>query len=160
MILPLGRRRRASGFATTVLAGALAGLLAAAPALAKTPAADDRIGGSAYGSYLAARHAETISAIDDAARFMEQVLATDPDNDRIIGHAFVLLVNDGRMEQAEKLAVRATAKSSWAPLANMLLVLKAAKAGDFAGADKIRDELLTAGVILEDTKAGTRWKRK
>ncbi|MBI4165466.1 MAG: cysteine--tRNA ligase, partial [Acidobacteria bacterium] len=31
---------------------------------------------------------------------------------------------------------------------------------DFAGSDKIRDELLQAGVILEDTKAGTRWKRK
>ncbi len=31
---------------------------------------------------------------------------------------------------------------------------------DFAASDKIRDELLNAGVILEDTKAGTRWKRK
>ena len=31
---------------------------------------------------------------------------------------------------------------------------------DFAASDKIRDELLQAGVILEDTKAGTRWKRK
>lgn len=31
---------------------------------------------------------------------------------------------------------------------------------DFAASDKIRDELLSAGVILEDTKAGTRWKRK
>jgi len=31
---------------------------------------------------------------------------------------------------------------------------------DFARADESRDELLKAGVILEDTKAGTRWKRK
>lgn len=31
---------------------------------------------------------------------------------------------------------------------------------DFAASDRIRNELLTAGVILEDTKAGTRWKRK
>lgn len=36
----------------------------------------------------------------------------------------------------------------------------ARRRGDFASADKIRDELLNAGVILEDTKAGTRWKRK
>jgi cysteinyl-tRNA synthetase len=32
--------------------------------------------------------------------------------------------------------------------------------GDFTSADRIRVELLSAGVILEDTKVGTRWKRK
>ncbi len=32
--------------------------------------------------------------------------------------------------------------------------------GDFARADEIRRGLLEAGVILEDTKFGTRWKRK
>lgn len=38
---------------------------------------------------------------------------------------------------------------------------KAARAGgNYAESDRIRDELLKAGVILEDTKAGTRWKRK
>ncbi len=31
---------------------------------------------------------------------------------------------------------------------------------DFGESDRIRAELLEAGVILEDTKAGTRWKRK
>ena len=36
----------------------------------------------------------------------------------------------------------------------------ARRRGDFSSADKIRADLLTAGVILEDTKAGTRWKRK
>ncbi len=36
----------------------------------------------------------------------------------------------------------------------------ARRRGDFARADEIRASLLKAGVILEDTKAGTRWKRK
>jgi cysteinyl-tRNA synthetase len=36
----------------------------------------------------------------------------------------------------------------------------ARRKGDFARADQIRDELWNAGVVLEDTKAGTRWKRK
>ena len=31
---------------------------------------------------------------------------------------------------------------------------------DFGRADEIRDELLTRGIILEDTKDGVRWKRK
>jgi cysteinyl-tRNA synthetase len=36
----------------------------------------------------------------------------------------------------------------------------AKKARNFALADQIRDQLLEEGVILEDTKAGVRWKRK
>jgi cysteinyl-tRNA synthetase len=37
---------------------------------------------------------------------------------------------------------------------------QAKKARNFAEADRIRDELLALGVILEDTKDGVRWKRK
>jgi cysteinyl-tRNA synthetase len=36
----------------------------------------------------------------------------------------------------------------------------ARRRGDYARSDQIRENLLKAGVILEDTKAGTRWKRK
>jgi cysteinyl-tRNA synthetase len=36
----------------------------------------------------------------------------------------------------------------------------AKKAKDFARSDEIRKELLEKGIILEDTKAGVRWKRK
>jgi cysteinyl-tRNA synthetase len=36
----------------------------------------------------------------------------------------------------------------------------AKKARNFALADQIRDQLLEQGIVLEDTKAGVRWKRK
>jgi cysteinyl-tRNA synthetase len=36
----------------------------------------------------------------------------------------------------------------------------AKKAKNFARADQIREQLLDAGIILEDTKSGVRWKRK
>lgn len=37
---------------------------------------------------------------------------------------------------------------------------EAKKAKDFATADQIRNELLSRGIILEDTKTGVKWKRK
>jgi cysteinyl-tRNA synthetase len=37
---------------------------------------------------------------------------------------------------------------------------RAKKAKDFAGSDRIRQELLDQGIVLEDTKDGVRWKRK
>jgi cysteinyl-tRNA synthetase len=36
----------------------------------------------------------------------------------------------------------------------------AKKARNFALSDRIRQQLLEQGIILEDTKAGPRWKRK
>ena len=36
----------------------------------------------------------------------------------------------------------------------------ARKAKDFATADAIRDELLSKGIILEDTREGVKWKRE
>ena len=36
----------------------------------------------------------------------------------------------------------------------------AKKRRDFARADQIREQLLEQGIIIEDTKAGVRWKRK
>jgi cysteinyl-tRNA synthetase len=38
--------------------------------------------------------------------------------------------------------------------------ITARKARNFAESDRIRDQLLARGVILEDTAQGTRWRRK
>jgi cysteinyl-tRNA synthetase len=37
---------------------------------------------------------------------------------------------------------------------------EARRKGDFARSDEIRNDLLKAGVLVEDTKSGTRWKRR
>src|SRR5207245_11654357 len=37
---------------------------------------------------------------------------------------------------------------------------QAKKSRNFAEADRLRDQLLAEGIILEDTKDGVRWKRK
>ena len=43
----------------------------------------------------------------------------------------------------------------------MIAARGAAKAAkNFAEADRIRQQLLEQGIILEDTKSGVRWKRK
>ncbi|HLY60008.1 MAG TPA: cysteine--tRNA ligase [Terriglobia bacterium] len=59
-------------------------------------------------------------------------------------HGAVLSAGLGENEIEERISARESARQR----------------GEYAAADEIRGELLKAGVILEDTKAGTRWKRK
>ena len=60
--------------------------------------------------------------------------------------------------------LRPTGKSGHIPDAEVEALVAertaAKKARNFAAADRIREELLERGIVLEDTKSGVRWKRK
>ncbi|MGH9396262.1 MAG: cysteine--tRNA ligase [Terriglobia bacterium] len=58
------------------------------------------------------------------------------------GNGTFAAMTDGEIER--QIALRKTARAG----------------GNYAESDRIRDDLLKAGVLLEDTKAGARWRRK
>jgi cysteinyl-tRNA synthetase len=70
---------------------------------------------------------------------------------------------EGRIQEASENTVE-VAKSvelSDAKIEKLVAERQAArKAKNFARSDEIRNELASAGIILEDTKDGVRWKRK
>jgi cysteinyl-tRNA synthetase len=64
--------------------------------------------------------------------------------------------------ESEAFLQAGTTQGDWTPeLIEAAIVARAAakKAKQFSEADRIRDELKSAGVILEDSAAGTTWRR-
>ncbi|MGH9377478.1 MAG: cysteine--tRNA ligase [Terriglobia bacterium] len=99
-----------------------------------------------------------LDALDRWERIF-RVLADD-DHEKLEAHH---LVSAGDLSQSpgqgnENSSLRVV---SDAEIEHQIALRKAARtSGDYAESDRIRDELFETGVILEDTKAGTRWKRK
>ncbi len=103
--------------------------------------------------------------LDTLARW-DRIFAVLEDNDQAKLRQFGL-IKTGQEIEAEKASV-----PDGAPTETLVETLSddeienqiaerenARRRGDFKRADQIRDELLEGGVLLEDTKAGTRWKR-
>jgi cysteinyl-tRNA synthetase len=95
--------------------------------------------------------------LDVLARF-DRVFAVmeDSDHEKLRKHG---LIAASGAEGAEAAAMT----EAWSDAqieARIAERVAARKHGNFKLADEIRQSLLAAGVILEDTKAGTRWKRK
>jgi len=79
----------------------------------------------------------------------ERVLAALADVDRVLG-----VLDPAEWQRAS------TSGPSDAEIEDAIAARREARRGrDFARADQIRDQLLAQGVVLEDTPAGTRWKR-
>lgn len=94
------------------------------------------VSGSGLGAYLAARHAHSQRDNRAAADFYKAALARDPENVELLQNAFALLAAEGRMGDAAELAERLINYDPNASIAAMLLAVKDAKAGDFAGVER------------------------
>lgn len=93
------------------------------------------VGQSAFGKYLAARHAEIEGNFGAAADLMRGVLAEHGDNPAMLRRAHLLTVSDGRFDDATVLAQRIIAAGEVDPLASLTLAVRAAAAGEFGDAE-------------------------
>lgn len=132
------RRRRLSGFASAAALAAIAFAAPSAPgtAYAETSRVPSFQPETPSGAYLAARHAERLFALSEAATLYARALADDPNNDELLARTLYLMVADGRIDAALPLARRVVAKRPQARLANLVLAIEAAKRQKYADALK------------------------
>jgi tetratricopeptide (TPR) repeat protein len=97
------------------------------------------------GAYLAARHAERVRDLGSAAQFMEDVLSKDPNNFELLTRAHILLLADGRFDEAVTMARRILQQSSANPQAHVTLAVDAARRANFAAAEQELEGLPLAG---------------
>lgn len=110
------------------LSGALAaGLLLAAPAQAQAA--------TLSGAYLAALQADMRSDYATAADYYGRALSRDPDNLALMQNAAVARLAAGDMAGARELADQLVAKAPGSPIAILVTMADALKAGDFAAAE-------------------------
>ncbi len=105
------------------------------------------------------------SFLDSLARW-DRIFAVLEDNDQAKLHRFGLIKTEKELApaegpepgaEAEKVLVETLGEEE---IERLLSEREGARRhGDFARADQIRDELQKGGVLVEDTKTGTRWKR-
>jgi tetratricopeptide (TPR) repeat protein len=100
---------------------------------------------STTGSYLAARHAERVRDVGSAARFMADVLEKDPTNFELLNRVHMLLLADGRFDEAVEVARRILQQSSANPQAHVTLAIEAARRGNYPEAARELEGLPLAG---------------
>ncbi|WP_420345177.1 tetratricopeptide repeat protein [Pelagibius sp.] len=103
-------------------------------------------GSSPYGSYLAGLVARRDGDLQSAADYMVQALRFDPDNPAVLLPALELAAATGRQEEAAGLAQRVAALQPQNSVANLILAVEAARAGDLQKADEILDGQAERGI--------------
>ena len=93
---------------------------------------------SPLGKYLAGRVARAGHDSPAAAEFYSQALAADPDNPVLLRRTLVLMLAEGRIDEARELSERTIKIAFDAPLARTLLTVEAFRNGKY---DTARDHL-------------------
>ncbi len=89
---------------------------------------------SPLGHYLSARVASDQMDSSRAADFYDIALAASPNNQVLLHRTMVLMLAEGRMQQALDLAKRRVAEKGDAAMARLVLAVNAIQSGDFASA--------------------------
>jgi tetratricopeptide (TPR) repeat protein len=89
---------------------------------------------SAFGSFLASRHAESIYDLVAAADFITEAFAQDPENKDLLRRTFVLMAAAGRLDEAAGMALEIAGDKDVGSVAGILLVIEEVKAGNLASA--------------------------
>jgi len=119
-----------SSLARCIAGTAVVAILAGAPvelAAAQPPSAQDLIGLTASGSYLAARHAGQQRDAAAAAAFYQAALKRDPKNGELLDRAFLSYLVDGNIDDAVKFAERVVQADKNDRVARLVLGVHALK---------------------------------
>jgi tetratricopeptide (TPR) repeat protein len=119
-----------------VIGTALAALLVAAPIefAVQAPAAQDVMGMTASGAYLAARHAGQERDAGAAAAFYRDALKYDPKNGELLDRTFLSLLVGGDIDEAEKYAERIAQSDKSDKVSQLVLGVSALKHKQYAAA--------------------------
>ena len=104
------------------------------------------VGETAYGKFLASRHAESVGDFAAAASFAAHVLAEQPELKNVVQRGHLLMASAGRIAEAAELAERLVAENERDPLANMTLAAQAFEREDYHEALNRLDKIELTGI--------------
>lgn len=102
-------------------------------------------GSSQLGNYLAGRHAQAMRDLDAAAVYLGAALANDRESEDLLRRTFLVLLADGRVEEAVPLAQRVVAVRGEDAIAYLTLAAAAAADEDFGSVEVYLNRLDGAG---------------
>ena len=122
-----------------VAAGWVASLLAATPAISD----------GFSGAYLAARQAFSQNDYSEAAKYYTRALVNDPTNIELLENTIIAFLAKGDIERALAVSRRLVGLEQDFPIANMLLLVEAADAGNYDVAGTLLSNGEVAGPLVD-----------